>query len=175
MKDTVVVLAMHGTPAVDFPRNELGELFGLHMRLEQGGMEGPQRDAIARRHGELDRKIREWPRTAENDPFFAASQDLAKRLSSILETRVVAGFNEFCAPSVEQVLEDAAEEGANRIVVVTPMMTTGGGHSERDIPEVIERVRSKHPRTEIVYAWPFEPNKVAEFLAKHIKESTGPA
>ena len=175
MKDTVVILAMHGTPAVDFPRNELGELFGLHMRLEQGGMEGPQRDAITRRHGELDRKVREWPRTAENDPFFAASQDLAKRLSSILETRVVAGFNEFCAPSVEQVLEDAAEEGANRIVVVTPMMTTGGGHSERDIPEVIERVRSKHPRTEIVYAWPFEPNKVAEFLAKHIKESTGPA
>jgi len=175
MKDTVVVLAMHGTPAVDFPRNELGELFGLHMRLEQGGMEGPQRDGIERRHAELDRKIREWPRTAENDPFFAASQDLAKRLSSVLETRVVVGFNEFCAPSVEHVLEEIAEGGAGRIVVVTPMMTTGGEHSEREIPEAIERVRSKHPRTEIVYAWPFEPDKVAEFLGKHIKESTGPA
>ena len=175
MSDTVVVLAMHGSPAVDFPRNELSELLGLHMRLSQGDLDGPEREAIARRHDELDRKIRGWPRTAENDPFFAASQDLAKRLSEALGTRVVVGFNEFCAPSVEQVLEEVAEEGADRIVVVTPMMTTGGEHSERDIPEVIERVRGKHPRTEIVYAWPFEPNKVAEFLARHIKESTGPA
>ena len=170
---TVIVLAAHGAPPAEIPRMQVALSVGLHMALEHGP--AFLRRALEGYYTRLDTKIRTWPRTPENDPFHAASMAIAKALQDETGCEVIVGFNEFCAPSVENVLEEIADGGAKRIVVVTPMMTTGGEHSEREIPEAIERVRGRHPRTEIVYAWPFEPDKVAEFLAKHIMESTGPA
>jgi hypothetical protein len=32
---------------------------------------------LERYHTKLDAKIRTWPQTAENDPFYTASQELA--------------------------------------------------------------------------------------------------
>ncbi len=72
---TAIVLAMHGAPPNDFPKNEIGELFGLHARLEHAS--GRERAALKRRHEELEAKMRAWPRTIQNDPFFAGSLELA--------------------------------------------------------------------------------------------------
>ncbi len=162
-----IVLAMHGIPPLDFPRGEMMELFSLHHRLEQ--VSGRDREILQKRHDELEEKMRRWPRTPENDSYYYASLEIAKRMENILRERVLVGFNEFCAPTIEEAIEDAVSYSPHKIVILTPMMTRGGEHSEKDIPRAIERVRKKHPHLEMVYAWPFETSEVAAFLAGHVR------
>lgn len=163
---TTIVLAMHGTPPDDFPPRETGELFGLHMRLEHA-TEG-ERTALEHRYAELDAKMRAWPRTAQNDPFYAGSQELAEHLRRVSGCEVIVGFNEFCAPSLDEALSHAAGEEAHQVIVITPMMTRGGEHSEVDIPAVVRRAQERYPETQFLYAWPFEASEVAQFLAAQI-------
>lgn len=166
---TVIVLAMHGSPPLDFPRGELAEFFGLHMRLELASVPEEQRDVLSERHDYLGRKMAEWPRSETNDPFYAASMMLASDLGRAAGCDVFTGFNEFCAPSLDEALERACTSGAVCVVVVTPMMTGGGEHSERDIPEAIDRARARHEGVRIVYAWPFPSKESAAFLAEQAR------
>lgn len=162
-----VVLAMHGVPPTDFPKGEMMELFGLHHRISQASES--ERDALRHRHDQLEGKMRSWPRNPENDPFHAASVEIANALKEILGTDVIVGFNEFCAPTIEEAISEAASRYPDKIIVTTPMMTRGGEHSERDIPHAIERAQKLYPDVEIVFAWPYDISDIAEFLAKHIK------
>jgi ribonuclease HI len=164
---TVVVLAMHGAPPNDFPKRETAELLGLHARLEAAHAAGPERDAPERRFAELDAKIRAWPRTAQNDPFWAGSQELAEHLGTASGCKVIVGYNEFCAPTLDDALDQAAAHG-NRVIVVTPMMTRGGEHSEVEIPATVQRARERHPEIEIIYAWPLDVAAIAQFLAAQV-------
>jgi sirohydrochlorin cobaltochelatase len=161
---SVIVLAMHGAPANDFPQDDLGEFFNLHHRWERGELPS---EALRRRCRELERKIRTWPRTAFNDPFFSGSREMAAQLEKTLGQEVILGFNEFCAPSLEEALNQAAEKSP-KVIVVTLMMTRGGDHAEREIPSAIQVARENHPTTLFVYAWPFESKAIAEFLASQI-------
>jgi sirohydrochlorin cobaltochelatase len=142
---------------------------GLHMAMEHG----PAwiRRALARTFTRLDTKIRAWPRTAENDPFFTASHALAAALGEEAGCEVIVGFNEFCAPTLDEALDQAANSGADRIVVVTPMMTRGGEHAEADIPAAVEDARQRHSAIEVVYAWPFDTLEVAHFLSEQVRAS----
>jgi len=162
----VVVLAMHGSPPLDFPKDELAEFFTLHARFEHapapGGSPG------SRRFRELEGKMRRWPRSAANDPFFAGSERLAAEIRKASGLEIILGFNEFCAPALDEALDRAAEKNPEKILVITPMMTPGGEHSERDIPAAIERARKRHPGMTFVYAWPFPPEGVAAFLASEL-------
>lgn len=162
---TIIVLAMHGSPPADFPRPELAEFMRLHAQLDHG--DGAPPKELVRRHDELDLKVRRWPRSAANDPFYAGSTALAAELERAARLKVLAGFNEFCAPSLGEAFDEAARSGAVRVIVITPMMTRGGEHAERDIPTAIERARRNHPGVEFVYAWPFPSAEVARFLAQH--------
>lgn len=169
----VIVLAMHGAPPNDFPRNEVGELVGLHGRLEHAT--GPEREGLQRRHDELETTMRNWPRTPQNDPFWAASLSLGRHLSQATECEVLVGFNEFCQPSLDGALDQAVAAGAEKITVVTPMMTRGGEHSEVDIPAAIRSARERHPGISFHYVWPFDPAEVARFLAAQIERSIRPS
>ena len=170
---TVVVLAMHGSPPKDFPRHELAEFFGLEARLGAEGVEHGTSarglDPLRRRHAELDARMRAWPRTAGNDPFFAASRILAAELARVTGHEVVLGFNEFCAPDLDEALEQAVAARPDRVVVVTAMMTPGGEHAEAEIPLAISRARERHPGLEMIYAWPFETGAAAGFLAEQMR------
>lgn len=159
---TILVLAMHGSPPKDFPRQELGEFFGLHGGLEHA--EGPGRQAMESRHDELHAKMRAWPRTAQNDPFWAASLELAQELAEVTGLEVLVGFGEFCRPSLDEALDQAAAK-SDKTVVVTPMMTRGGEHAEQDIPAAMRRAEERHPSRTFVYAWPFAVAEIAQFLA----------
>jgi len=165
----VIVLAMHGAPPKDFPGRETSEFFGLHARLEHAS--GPERDALERRHHELEAKMRAWPRTVENDPFHAGSQELAARLQEVVDRKVILGFNEFCVPGLDEALDQAAARGPARVLVVTPMMTRGGEHSEVDIPAAIRRAEARHPGLKVHYAWPFPVEAVARFLAAQLEQA----
>jgi sirohydrochlorin cobaltochelatase len=159
---TLIVLASHGAPPRDAPKLTVALTVALHMALEHSA--GPLRSLLARWHARLDARLRSWPRTAENDPFHASSLRLAVALSHAAGCEVLVGYNEFCAPSLDAAL-DAAARGAERVLVVTPMLTAGGEHAEEDIPAAIARARTRHPGCEIVYAWPFELDAVARLLA----------
>ena len=164
---TTIVLAMPGVPPKDFPSEELAEYFGLHSRLEHasGGM--PE-EAVGRIE-EIETRMRSWPRDHENDPFFTASKKLAGKLAKITELDVEFGFNKFCGPSLDEAFDAAVENGAARVVVVTPMLTRGADHAEYGIPEAIKRARGKYPAVEFAYAWPFSSSRVAKFLATQLR------
>ena len=163
---TIIVLAMHGTPPGDFPRQELAEFFKLHSRVEE--VKGSNQESPQDRYSFLDNKMRNWPRNEQNDPFHAASQELAAHLREVSGYEVIVGYNEFCSPSLDEALQSAANKRANKIIVATPMMTRGGEHSEKDIPAKIDEFSNLHPEVEIVYAWPFDAVQVARFLSEHI-------
>jgi sirohydrochlorin cobaltochelatase len=163
----ILVLAVHGAPPNDFPADEMREFFALHGRRETAPAAlGP---ALERRYAELEAKVRSWPRTARNDPFHAASNELAQALKTEVGLEVLVGFNEFCSPDLDEALARAVGEGADRVVVLTTMMTRGGEHAERDIAQAVSRARERHPGVEMVYAWPFETASIARFLAEHIR------
>jgi sirohydrochlorin cobaltochelatase len=165
---SVIVLAMHGSPPRDFPRVELGEYMSLHNMLEASPVS--HSPALESRYEELEEKIRYWPRTSQNDPFFSSSVEVATELQRVCQQAVFLGFNEFCAPCLDEALESAASSGAQEIFVVTPMMTRGGEHSEKDIAMAVQKAQEKHTSLKFVYTWPFETSEVVEFLAAHIKK-----
>jgi sirohydrochlorin cobaltochelatase len=165
---TIIVLAMHGAPPDDFSQLQVVLLVGLHMVLEH--ITGPVHTLLERYHAKLDTKIRTWPRTAQNDRFYTASNELAAQLGQVTGYEVIVGFNEFCAPGLDGALDQAAVQGTDRIIVVTPMMTPGGEHSEEDIPAAIKHAKERHPRVTFVYTWPFEVNDVARFLATQLEQ-----
>lgn len=107
---------MHGAPPNDFPKYQVALLVGLHMWLERTA--GPIRAMLERYHTKLDTKIRTWPRTAQNDHFHTASHKLAAQLGQVTGCEVIVGFNEFCAPSLDEALNQAVTQGAERVVVV---------------------------------------------------------
>ena len=167
----VIVLAMHGAPPLDFPAEELAEFGALRARLAHGGSAGPA--AAERRFVELERKMRAWPRTPRNDPFHAGAQELAVQLRRASGRKVILGFNEFCAPSLDEALDRAAGQGAERVIIATPMMTRGGEHAEQDIPDAVEQARRRHPAMKFTYVWPLPSSDVAEFLTSLINRAIG--
>lgn len=161
---SVVVLAMHGAPALDYPKEDLDEFHGLHNRWVRGDL---QSEVLIRRCQELEQSIRAWPRTAFNDPFYSGSRELAAQLEKEAGREVILGFNEFCAPSLEEALSEAAAK-SRKVIVITPMMTRGGEHAEREIPAAIQAAREVHPHTLFVYIWPFETKAISSFLASQV-------
>ena len=164
----IIVLAMHGMPPNDFPQKETLDYFMLHSRLEN--MPGPPPPNMQNQFEELDSKMRNWPRTQENDLYSYTSNELAEVLSNQTTFKVVLGFNEFCSPSLDEAFEEAIKHKPEKIIVITPMMTPGGEHSEKDIPEAIERAKKKNPDIKFSYVWPFNISKIAAFLAEQIKD-----
>ncbi len=164
---TSILLAMHGATPNDFPEEARVAYFRLRAQLKSSAL--PDRPAVQAAHDQLDAKIRAWPRTARNDPFHAGSQALAEALRQASGCPVVVGFNEFCAPDLDRALDRAAALSAPTIMVVTPMMTVGGGHAEGDLPEAIYRAQKRHPHRTIRYAWPFPTTEIARFLAEQIR------
>jgi len=161
-KQQVIVLAMHGAPPADFPRQELLAYFELSFRAAHLGwpLSAGEKEKLL----QLEDKIKRWPRTETNDPFYTGSEKLRQALANISGDEVILGFNEFCSPSVEEALETACSRRPGRVLVLTPMLTQGGEHAARDIPAAIRRVQVNHPEIEIFYAWPLEPEEVAKFL-----------
>jgi sirohydrochlorin cobaltochelatase len=162
----VIVLAMHGAPPNDVPQRLVIELVGLHTGLERAP--GWVRGLLQRRYITLDSKIRAWPRTAQNDPFWAGSQELARKLRAATGYEVIVGYNEFCSPSLDEALDQAAARGAERVIVITPMMTRGGEHSEMEIPAAIRHAQERHPAIPYLYAWPFDISAITQFLAAQV-------
>lgn len=158
-----VILVGHGAPARDFPREIVARWKMLEGRRQASG--GPP----SAEEAALDRQIREHPRTADNDPYRAGFVALGAALSArIGDATLHLAYNEFCAPTVEEAVEQALLGGAQWIDVLPSMLTPGGVHAEVEIPESVARARARHPGVEIRYVWPFDLGEVARLLAAHL-------
>lgn len=163
-----IVLAMHGAPPLDFPKDELAEFFKLHIQMEQ--VPEHMQNAIRPRYEELEEKVRTWPRNDKNDPYFAGAEEMARELQKVSGYDVSVGYNEFCAPTIEEAVIRANGGNPDRIIVITPMMTKGGEHAGSDIPKAIENAKAQNPKIPVVYAWPFSSEDIAEFLFTQVKK-----
>ncbi len=161
---TACVLVGHRVPPSDFPKTELLEYFRLHLQAEAGAL--PENLRV--RYAQLDERIKRWPRTPENDPYKAGLEQLARGLETGSGLRVFLAFNEFCAPTLEEAVEQAVQQEFQRIIVVPTMLIRGGVHSERDIPTALAQAQTRFPKVKIVYAWPFEDDEVIMFFRKQL-------
>jgi sirohydrochlorin cobaltochelatase len=136
-------------------------------------LEGQRRTAGTPRSTEeleLDTKIRRWPRTPETDPYQSGLEAVAAQLrANIGDVLFAVAYNEFCAPTLEESVEELIKKGATHITVTTTMFTPGGSHSEVEIPEILDHLRPQYPGVELRYAWPFDLNLVESTLAEQIK------
>ena len=159
-----VVLIGHGGTASDTPKPMIGEL----KRLE-GERQARRETVMTPREAELDKIVREWPRTPATDPYKYGVEEIAKALAPKLGGRkLVAAYNEFCAPSVEAAIESLVKEGCTRISLISTMYTRGGIHAECEIPGIATEASKKYPGVIVEYAWPFDADFVAGFLAAQL-------
>lgn len=165
---SAVLLVGHGAAPKDCPRDLITRLKAMEGRRRATGGE-PTAEEL-----ELDGRIRNWPRAGNNDPYKAGLEALASRLRPLLSGATLAiAFNEFCAPTVEDAVEDLIARGATRIKIIPSMMTPGGIHSEVEIPEILNALRARHPGVEFQYIWPFDLDRIARLLLDHIHDHKG--
>jgi sirohydrochlorin cobaltochelatase len=159
-----VVLVGHGGVPKDCPQDLIVQLKGLERRRRAACLSPTQEEV------ELDRRIRRWPRTQKTDPYRAGLEILAARLRPLLDGMTLkTAYNEFCAPSLEEAIDECIAEGVSDVTVLTTMFTPGGSHSEVEIPEALQTLRARHPSASIRYAWPFDLDLVVSLLAEHLK------
>ena len=156
-----VILIGHGGTASDTPRAMVGELKRLESERQA------RREAtMSAREAELDKAVREWPRTPATDAYKCGVEEIAAALAPMLGGRkLVTAYNEFCAPSVEDAIEALVDEGFVRISLISTMFTRGGIHAECEIPGIVMAAAKKYPNVVVEYAWPFDAGVIAAFLA----------
>ena len=160
-----VILVGHG----GIPKGCPQELVTKLKRLEAQRRAAKVRPSPEER--ELDNKIRQWPRTPETDPYQSGLEAVATQLRANLgEVLFAVAYNEFCAPTLEESVEELIKKGATHITVTTTMFTPGGSHSEVEIPEILEQLRKQYPDIVLRYAWPFDMNLIAAMLATQVKQ-----
>lgn len=159
-----VILVGHGGLPSDCPSELVSRFKRLEMQRRAKG------EPASEEEKELDRKIRDWPRTPESDPYKVGLERLAKHLADKMpDCKIVVSYNEFCAPSIEEAVDDLVVSGIKSISLISSMFTPGGSHSDIEIPEEVEELRSKYPDVKFLYAWPFNLNNIADLMAGHIK------
>jgi sirohydrochlorin cobaltochelatase len=158
-----IVLVGHGGVPTDYPPELVTQLKRLEAQRRVSGMPKSIEEQ------ELDTKIRRWPRTATTDPYRFGLEAVAAALKPQLNGALFAlAFNEFCAPTLEESVEELVKQGATSITVTTTMFTPGGSHSEVEIPAILDSLRLRHPGILLCYAWPFDLQLVAKTLVEQV-------
>jgi sirohydrochlorin ferrochelatase len=104
-----------------------------------------------------------------------AHVELARSVSDQAGVDVRPAFLELATPSIPDAIDDAVSDGATR-VLVQPHFLAPGNHTTRDIPDLIEAARSRHPGIRIdggahTGADPDLPKLVADGISAALEES----
>jgi sirohydrochlorin cobaltochelatase len=157
-KATTLVLAMHGTPPIDLPN-----LIMMEFMMAKAGM-GKRSNYL-----KLEKKIRNWPRT-DKDAYWVGTRKMGEVLGKMTGSKVIVGYNEFCAPSLAETFDEAIRGKTQKVLVLSPMWEPANPHSDSDVPIAIRRAKKKFPQIEFVYAWPFSYDKTVPFLRDQLLE-----
>jgi sirohydrochlorin cobaltochelatase len=88
--------------------------------------------------------------------------------------RVELAFLEFMLPNLEECLREIIAGGATR-VVVQPMFIARGGHIKRDLPDLIEKLRTTWPGVEFTLNGVIGENEsVIRAMALAVLDGVGP-
>ncbi|WNM58082.1 sirohydrochlorin chelatase [Candidatus Nitrospira allomarina] len=160
-----ILLVGHGGIPKGYPSDLITKLKRLEAQRRATG------SPMSPEELELDIKVRTWPRTPETDPYQAGLESLGAAMKPLLNGSLFGlAYNEFCGPTLAEAVESLIHQGAQTITVVSTMFTPGGSHSESEIPEELEELRKKHPQITLIYAWPFNLEKVSKMLIEHIQQ-----
>lgn len=122
----------------------------------------------------LDDEIRDWPRTETNDPYRLAVLRLAAALETRLGFPVLAGYNEFCRPTLAEALDQSAALGVEEVVVLPTMLLRGNEHTEEEIATAVHEAARHNPQTRYRYAWPFPETALVELFANQVLTAAAP-
>jgi sirohydrochlorin cobaltochelatase len=75
---------------------------------------------------------------------FQAVADRVRAQRPGIEVRLA--FLEFMAPSIAEAGDDLAAQGCTQVQVV-PLFLGAGGHVRKDLPALLDALRTKHPAT----------------------------
>jgi sirohydrochlorin cobaltochelatase len=165
---SAILLVGHGAIPKDYPPELVSRLKALEAQRRATGADQTAEER------ELDRRIRRWPRIPETDPYQAGLEALGAQLKPLLDgVHLAIAYNEFCAPSVEEAVEEMVQQGVRTVTVVPSRLTPGGSHSEIEIPESLDRLRAQYPSLDLRYAWPFDLSAVASMLAAQLQRFQG--
>lgn len=152
-KKIALIIVGHGGFPNDFPKMK------EYMQLAEKGGE---------KFEKIENEMIHWPRNENNDSYWAGIMKIAKEIEGKKTFSLVkVAFNEYCTPTVTEALTEVVKENPDEIIVTSIMMTSGGAHSEHDIPGSIKSFKEKNPNVKITYAWPYEPSEISEFLISH--------
>ena len=165
-KETVTILASHGTPAIDLPAQEMMKFMMLKYA---GGTSVKDKSTRTKRLHAQDEKIRNWPRTDE-DAYWAGTKKLGEVLGKMIGSKILVGYNEFCAPSLEVVFAEAVKKKAKKVIVISSMWEPDNPHGGSDVPRAVNRAKKKHPEVGFVYAWPYSYDKIVSSLSGQLIE-----
>ena len=87
-------------------------------------------------------------RSAEANAALAA---LAAQVAERLGSPVVPGFLEMTEPTIPAAIDAAVASGARRVVVL-PYFLHPGMHVRRDLVEIVEAARARHPHVRFDFA-----------------------
>ncbi|MEO6202992.1 MAG: CbiX/SirB N-terminal domain-containing protein [Nitrospirales bacterium] len=160
-----ILLVGHGGIPKGYPSDLITKLKRLEAQRRATG------SPMSPEELELDTKVRTWPRTPETDPYQAGLEALGSAMKPLLNGSLFGlAYNEFCGPTLAEAVESLIGQGAQTITVVSTMFTPGGSHSECEIPEELEELRKNHPKVTLIYAWPYNLEKVSKMLMEHIQQ-----
>ena len=164
-KNTAVLLVGHGGWPSDCPEELAGKLKRFESKRRKEHLPPSEEEM------ELDRVVREWPRTPKTDPYKYGLELLASRLAERMSFYSMGlAYNEFCDPTIGKAASRLIQEGAQSIIIVPTMFTPGGSHSEKEIPEEMELLQKQFKHVEFIYAWPFDMDRVSGMLADHVAD-----
>ena len=162
-KRKAVILIGHGGLPSDIPKEVVEDFKKVHKQRMQMGT------PITSKEKDLESIIRNWERTPESDPYKSGLEKLAAHLAPRLDGYILkTAYNEFCFPSIEQAADQLAKENVKEVILITTMITPGGSHSEREIPEEVVALRIKYPKINFQYAWPYDLDVFSNLLSDHI-------
>jgi len=78
---------------------------------------------------------------AWSEPFERLAQRLRERRPT---TRVALAYLEIMRPALDEAVASLVAAGASEIVVA-PLFLAPGGHVRRDLPQMIDALRARHP------------------------------
>ena len=159
-----VILVGHGGIPKDCPQELVTRLKRLEAQ-RRAAKQPPSAEEIER-----DTKIRRWPRTETTDPYQSGLEAVGAVLRPQLNGVLFGlAYNEFCAPTLEEAVEDLVHQGATAITLLTTMFTPGGSHSEVEIPQILDHLRPKYPAVALRYAGPFDLQLIAKTLTNQLR------
>lgn len=83
------------------------------------------------------------------------------------QTRVTPAYLDFLAPSLTQAIADLAAAGCDEVAVV-PMFMANSGHTQRDLPALLETAKQERPWLRLHLAAPIgDADMVVEAIAAY--------